>query len=141
MRWVPRTLSADIVAAAWLIDALSPATWSIGPLPLGGGTVETVHGIMPVPAPTTALLLEGFAMTDDGLGASVLRPPAPLSRVTCRPLRARMPRDARLHRHGLRYASPAGHQQYSAPASLRTAGGGSGFRAAARTRRHKLRSR
>jgi uncharacterized protein (TIGR00299 family) protein len=79
---------ADIVAAAWLIDSLSPATWSIGPLPLGGGTVETAHGIMPVPAPATALLLEGFAMTDDGIGgervtptgAAILRHLSPVAR-------------------------------------------------------------
>ena len=72
---------ADIVAAAWLIDALSPATWSVGPLPLGSGSVRTAHGIMPVPAPATSLLLEGFAMTDDGIagervtptGAAILR--------------------------------------------------------------------
>jgi uncharacterized protein (TIGR00299 family) protein len=79
---------ADIVAAAWLIDALSPAHWSVGPLPLGGGTVRTAHGVMPVPAPATALLLEGFAMTDDGIGgervtptgAAVLRYLAPIAR-------------------------------------------------------------
>jgi uncharacterized protein (TIGR00299 family) protein len=79
---------ADIVAAAWLIDALSPARWSVGPLPLGGGTVHTAHGIMPVPAPATALLLEGFDMTDDGIGgervtptgAAILRYLAPIPR-------------------------------------------------------------
>lgn len=65
---------ADIVAAAWLIDALSPANWSVGPLPLGGGTVRTAHGVMPVPAPATALLLEGFAMTDDGIGGERVTP-------------------------------------------------------------------
>jgi uncharacterized protein (TIGR00299 family) protein len=79
---------ADIVAAAWLIEALSPAHWSVGPLPLGGGTVRTAHGMMPVPAPATALLLEGFAMTDDGIGgervtptgAAILRYLAPIPR-------------------------------------------------------------
>jgi pyridinium-3,5-bisthiocarboxylic acid mononucleotide nickel chelatase len=65
---------ADIVAAAWLIDALSPATWSVGPLPLGGGSVRTAHGVMPVPAPATTLLLEGFAMTDDGIGGERVTP-------------------------------------------------------------------
>jgi uncharacterized protein (TIGR00299 family) protein len=79
---------ADIVAAAWLIDALSPATWSVGPLPLGGGSVRTAHGIMPVPAPATTLLLEGFAMADDGIpgervtptGAAILRYLKPVAR-------------------------------------------------------------
>ena len=72
---------ADIVAAAAVIAALTPARWSVTPLPLGGGTVQTAHGTMPVPAPATALLLEGFAVHDDGIagervtptGAAILR--------------------------------------------------------------------
>ena len=76
---------ADIVAAAWLIAALQPASWSVSPLPLGSGMVETAHGLMPVPAPATALLLEGFATRDDGIagervtptGAAILRHLAP----------------------------------------------------------------
>jgi uncharacterized protein (TIGR00299 family) protein len=79
---------ADIVAAAWLIDALSPASWSVGPLPLGGGSVRTAHGVMPVPAPATALLLAGFALADDGIpgervtptGAAILRYLRPVAR-------------------------------------------------------------
>ena len=72
---------ADIVAAAAVIDAIGPAQWTIGPLPLGGGMVETAHGTMPVPAPATALLLQGFDLHDDGIagervtptGAAILR--------------------------------------------------------------------
>jgi uncharacterized protein (TIGR00299 family) protein len=80
---------ADIVAAAWLIDALDGAAWSVGPLPLGSGQVRTAHGVMPVPAPATARLLEGFAVIDDGIagervtptGAAILRHLAPVSRT------------------------------------------------------------
>lgn len=72
---------ADILAASWIIHAIGPATWSTGPLPLGGGLVKTAHGMLPVPAPATALLLRGFDMIDDGItgervtptGAAILR--------------------------------------------------------------------
>ncbi len=72
---------ADIVAAAAVIEAVGPARWSVASLPLGSGTVQTAHGTMPVPAPATALLLEGFAVHDDGIagervtptGAAILR--------------------------------------------------------------------
>jgi len=72
---------ADIVAAAWLIDAIGPASWSVSPLPLGSGQVMTAHGMLPIPAPATALLLEGFEVLDDGApgervtptGAAILR--------------------------------------------------------------------
>ena len=51
---------ADVVAAAWLIDAVQSATWSCAPLPLGSGRVSTAHGQLPVPAPATAVLLQGY---------------------------------------------------------------------------------
>ncbi len=72
---------ADIVGAAWIIESLGPATWSVGALPLGSGRVHTAHGALPVPAPAVVKLLRGFAFVDDGLpgervtptGAAILR--------------------------------------------------------------------
>jgi len=64
---------ADIVGAAFLIVELN-ASWSVGPLPLGGGRVATAHGSLPVPAPATALLLEGFECFDDGVGGERVTP-------------------------------------------------------------------
>jgi uncharacterized protein (TIGR00299 family) protein len=72
---------ADIVGAAVLIAAVGEARWSVAPLPIGSGRVQTSHGVLPVPAPATALLLEGFATIDDGIvgervtptGAAILR--------------------------------------------------------------------
>jgi uncharacterized protein (TIGR00299 family) protein len=72
---------ADIIGAAFVIDALAPATWSASALPLGSGRVKTAHGSLPVPTPATVLLLEGFEFVDDGLegervtptGAAILR--------------------------------------------------------------------
>ncbi|HKN31390.1 MAG TPA: LarC family nickel insertion protein [Roseiarcus sp.] len=73
--------TADIVAAAHLIEATAASNWTISPVPLGSGRVQTAHGVLPVPAPATALLLEGFATVDDGVdgervtptGAAILR--------------------------------------------------------------------
>jgi len=65
---------ADILAAAWLIEAVGPTRWSVAPLPLGGGQVTTAHGRMPVPAPATVLLLEGFTLIDDGIGGERVTP-------------------------------------------------------------------
>jgi uncharacterized protein (TIGR00299 family) protein len=85
---------ADIVGSAFLLEKLQPESWSASPIPLGGGRVDTAHGPMPVPAPATALLLEGFELIDDGIagervtptGAALLAhlratlgPPAPLA--------------------------------------------------------------
>lgn len=50
----------DFVAAAWIIESLTGASWSVGVVPAGKGTIETAHGTIPVPAPATAKLLEGF---------------------------------------------------------------------------------
>lgn len=65
---------ADIVAAAFLVDAAGSASWSIGPLPLGSGRVESAHGLLAVPAPAVVLLLEGFAVYDDGLPGERVTP-------------------------------------------------------------------
>lgn len=49
----------DIVGAAAAMTHLAPASVTATPLPLGGGTVMTRHGRLPVPAPATVALLEG----------------------------------------------------------------------------------
>jgi len=72
---------ADIVATAHIVAALDASAWTVSALPLGGGRVKTQHGPLPVPAPATTLLLDGFALVDDGIpgervtptGAAILR--------------------------------------------------------------------
>jgi hypothetical protein len=64
----------DIVGAAYLLERLEVHSASCGPLPLGGGTVRTAHGELPVPAPATLQLLEGFAWHDDGLTGERVTP-------------------------------------------------------------------
>ncbi len=71
----------DFVAAAYFIATLAPTCWTSAPVPLGGGRVKTAHGVLPVPAPATTLLLKGLAVVDDGIagervtptGAAILR--------------------------------------------------------------------
>jgi uncharacterized protein (TIGR00299 family) protein len=52
----------DIVGAFTLVHALGIESVSVGPIPVGGGTVEIAHGRVGVPAPATARLLEGYAV-------------------------------------------------------------------------------
>ncbi|MBI1775853.1 MAG: nickel pincer cofactor biosynthesis protein LarC [Proteobacteria bacterium] len=79
----------DIAAAAFLIERAGAGTWSLAPLPIGSGRVQTRHGELPVPPPAVALLLQGFAVFDDGrpgervtpTGAAILRHLAPAPRL------------------------------------------------------------
>ncbi len=64
----------DVVAAASIIAALPDATWSVSELPVGSGLVKTQHGLLPVPAPATMALLEGFAWRDDGVAGERVTP-------------------------------------------------------------------
>lgn len=65
---------ADIVGAAHLIAAVGATRWTVGAVPLGSGRVRSAHGPLPVPAPATALLLQGFAVIDDGVGGERVTP-------------------------------------------------------------------
>lgn len=64
----------DIVAAGVLIARLGATRWTAAPLPLGGGRIRTAHGLLPVPAPATALLLRGLATMDDGIHGERVTP-------------------------------------------------------------------
>ncbi len=65
---------ADIISAAYLINELQVSSWSTSSLPLGRGQVQTAHGALPVPAPATSLLLEGFEFFDDGIDGERITP-------------------------------------------------------------------
>ncbi len=50
---------ADVVAASYLMDQISREHVVVSPIHVGSGRVHCAHGIMPVPAPATALILKG----------------------------------------------------------------------------------
>ena len=86
----------DVVAAGSMISALGgfvETCWSIAPLPLGSGLVKTQHGLLPVPAPATALILQGYPWHNDNVpgervtptGAAIVRYLVPPDRLSGRP--------------------------------------------------------
>ena len=80
----------DILAAAQILALVGPQDWSASPLPLGSGRVKTAHGILPVPAPATALLLRGLPVLDDGIpGERVTPTGAAIARHLLLPARER----------------------------------------------------
>ena len=57
---------ADIVCAAAGLVHLGPERVLCSPVPLGAGEVRTAHGVLPVPAPATLRLLQGFPVVQGG---------------------------------------------------------------------------
>ena len=51
---------ADVVSVCLLMEMLSPDQVIASPVHTGSGHVHCAHGILPVPAPATALILEGI---------------------------------------------------------------------------------
>ena len=98
---------ADIVAAAAIISALAPATWSVGPLPLGSGLVKSAHGPLPVPAPATTLLLRGLAVRDDGIGGERVTPTGAAIARHLRSLPGQPPRERTMLATGLGFGTRA----------------------------------
>jgi uncharacterized protein (TIGR00299 family) protein len=65
---------ADLTAAALIISILDGWSWSVEPVPLGAGIIETQHGRLCVPAPASALLLQGLPVHDDGISGERVTP-------------------------------------------------------------------
>ena len=65
---------ADITAVCLLLEMLGPDKIVASPVNTGSGTVRCAHGIMPVPAPATAYLLDGIPSYDNGIRGELLTP-------------------------------------------------------------------
>ena len=64
----------DFCVAAHFIDAVGDIDWTFSALPLGGGTIKTAHGVLPIPAPATAILMQGMPVIDDGIQGERVTP-------------------------------------------------------------------
>ncbi len=64
----------DVVAAGCIAANLAGACWTASRLPLGGGQVRSEHGMLPVPAPATCVLLEGYPWHDDAIPGERVTP-------------------------------------------------------------------
>ncbi len=65
---------ADVLAVCMLMEELAPERVLCSPVELGGGTVRCAHGVLPVPAPATARLLEGVPVTKGAVNTELCTP-------------------------------------------------------------------
>jgi pyridinium-3,5-bisthiocarboxylic acid mononucleotide nickel chelatase len=64
----------DIVGACIGCEALGIQKFACSPLNVGGGTAKMAHGILPVPAPATAKLLQGKPTYSNGVQRELVTP-------------------------------------------------------------------
>lgn len=65
----------DIVGSIWGLETLGVEAVFNTRVALGDGTVKTAHGVLPVPAPATIRLLEGFSVRHGPEGSGELTTP------------------------------------------------------------------
>ncbi|MBR4450998.1 MAG: nickel pincer cofactor biosynthesis protein LarC [Clostridia bacterium] len=65
---------ADIAAVCALIEKLAPDRIVASPINTGSGTVKCAHGILPVPAPATAVILKGIPAYSSGINSELCTP-------------------------------------------------------------------
>jgi uncharacterized protein (TIGR00299 family) protein len=64
----------DIVGACIAFNALGVDKFACSPLNVGGGTARMAHGVLPVPAPATANLLQGKPTYSNGVQRELVTP-------------------------------------------------------------------
>ncbi len=65
---------ADIVGVCVLLEKISPDKIVVSPLATGFGQVKCAHGILPVPAPATASIIEGIPTYSGDVEGELLTP-------------------------------------------------------------------
>lgn len=64
----------DIVGSCILLDMLQVDRIAASTLPWSTGTIHCQHGVMPVPAPATLCLIEGFPMRETSIVGELITP-------------------------------------------------------------------
>ncbi|MBQ6021644.1 MAG: nickel pincer cofactor biosynthesis protein LarC [Clostridia bacterium] len=65
---------ADIAAVCLLMDELKPDEVVVSPVHVGCGSVKCAHGVLPVPAPATALILRDVPIYGGGIQGELCTP-------------------------------------------------------------------
>ena len=83
----------DTVGSCLALHLLNVDAVRVGPLPIGSGSLECAHGVMPLPVPATANLLTGHRVTQTGLASELVTPTGAAllmtwQRLLCPPLDA-----------------------------------------------------
>ena len=65
---------ADIVGVCVLLEQIAPEKIIVSPLATGFGSVRCAHGILPVPAPATASIIEGIPTYSGDVEGELLTP-------------------------------------------------------------------
>jgi uncharacterized protein (TIGR00299 family) protein len=65
---------ADIVGVCMLMEELAPDLVLASPVNVGSGSVHCAHGILPIPAPATAHILQNLPMYNDGIKGELCTP-------------------------------------------------------------------
>ncbi|MCM1538181.1 MAG: nickel pincer cofactor biosynthesis protein LarC [bacterium] len=65
---------ADITAVCMLMDRIAPDKVVVSPIHVGSGHVKCAHGILPVPAPATAYILQNVPIYGGGIKGELCTP-------------------------------------------------------------------
>ncbi len=65
---------ADVTAVCYLMESIAPSKVVVSPVTTGFGSVHCAHGILPVPAPATALLLQGIPSLQGNIEGELITP-------------------------------------------------------------------